>query len=65
VGLALTSRDSGRRDQVDVGRGAWARGESVSFAILDRLIDLEVEERPIAIVPGGVVGAVDTPLPRP
>lgn len=45
VGLALTSRDSGRSDHVEVGRGGWDRGESVSYAKLDRLIDLD--ERPI------------------
>lgn len=45
VGLALTSQDNGRRDHVEVGRGGWDGGKSVSFAKLDRLIDLEA--RPI------------------
>jgi PemK-like, MazF-like toxin of type II toxin-antitoxin system len=45
VGLALTSRDNGRRDHVEVGRGAWDGGKNISFAKLDRLIDLEA--RPI------------------
>lgn len=41
VGLALTSRDNGRTDQIEVGRGAWDGHAAVSFAKLDRLIELE------------------------
>jgi hypothetical protein len=45
VGLALTSKPSDRGDRVEVGAGAWDRSGGVSFAKLDRLIDLEA--RPI------------------
>lgn len=45
VGLALTSKRHDRDDQVELGTGAWDGGANVSYAKLDRLIDLE--ERPI------------------
>jgi len=41
VGLALTSKDTGRHDHVEVGIGPWDREGRVSYAKLDRLIDLE------------------------
>lgn len=45
VGVALTSKPSDRGDRVEVGRGAWDAGGAVSYAKLDRLVDLEA--RPI------------------
>lgn len=45
VGFALTSKDNGRDDRVEIGRGGWDPQGGVSFAKLDRLVDLEA--RPI------------------
>lgn len=45
VGLALTTQRSGRPEEFELGRGPWDRGQAVSYAKLDRLIDLEA--RPI------------------
>jgi hypothetical protein len=42
VGLALTSKDTGRHDHVEIGTGPWDREGRVSYAKLDRLIDLEL-----------------------
>jgi hypothetical protein len=41
VGLALTSKDSDRGDRIEVGAGAWDPSGAVSFAKLDRLIELQ------------------------
>lgn len=42
VGLALTSKATGRADHVEVGTGSWDPAGRVSYVKLDRLIDLEL-----------------------
>ncbi len=42
VGVALTSKNTGRDDHVELGVGAWDREGRVSYAKLDRFIDLEL-----------------------
>lgn len=44
AGVALTSRDKGRRDHVPVGTGAWDPKRRDSWAKVDRLLTIDADE---------------------
>ena len=43
-GVALTTRRTGRGDQVEVGTGAWDPQGRPSYANVDRLLDIDPAE---------------------
>lgn len=43
-GVALTSKDKGRGDDVEVGTGAWDSQNRPSYAKVDRLLDIDPDD---------------------